>query len=211
MTDHFATARSDYATPPLSLDDIGDDPLVAIAAWTEAARLAGEPQPDAMSLATVSATGLPSVRTVLLKKVDTGLVFFTNYKSAKAADLAATAEAAVNLVWLTIHRQVRAAGPVERIAEAESDDYFATRPRGAQIAAAASRQSAPMRDRGELESAFAELAARHPEDVPRPKNWGGFRLTPRRVEFWQGRQNRMHDRFVFTRAGLDWSVERLWP
>ena len=203
--------RGDYEGVPLSTGTIGDDPIAAIADWIQFATAHGEPQPNAMSLATVSGSGQPSARTVLLKRVDHGLVFFTNYNSAKAADIAATGRAAANLTWLNIHRQVRASGRVTKVTAKESDDYFASRPRGSQIAAAASDQSAPLADRATLESAFVELADRYEASIPRPAHWGGYRLVPDRVEFWQGRPNRMHDRLEFTRVGSGWSAQRLAP
>lgn len=190
----LSNTREDYEGEPLTAADIGSDPIDAIGRWVQAAWDNGEPQANAMSLATVSEAGLPSARTVLLKGLDQGLIFFTGYESAKAADLAATAQAAANFTWLLMQRQIRVSGPVIKISPDESDQYFATRPRGAQLAAIASRQSAPLADRAELEAAFAAVAEEHQGPVPRPDHWGGYRLIPDRVEFWAGRRSRMHDR-----------------
>lgn len=207
----LASRREDYDGEPLSAADLGNDPLVAMRSWVADAWDRGEPQANAMAVATVSAGGAPSNRTVLLKGIDHGLIFFTNYESAKAADIAATGVAAANLTWLNIHRQIRAMGSVGKLSEEESDEYFTTRPRGAQIAATASRQSAPLASRAELEERFAAIAERHPDQVPRPSHWGGYRIVPDRVEFWQGRRSRMHDRIEFIRAEPGWSVRRLSP
>lgn len=207
----LATRREDYDGEPLSAADIGTDPLLAVGRWVQEAWDAGEPQANAMCLATVSADGLPSARTVLLKGLDEGLLFYTNYESAKAADLATTEYAAVNFTWLLMHRQIRASGPVSKVSLAESDEYFASRPRGAQIAASASHQSAPLPNREALENAFAAIAEQHAGSVPRPDHWGGYRLIPDRIEFWAGRRSRMHDRIVFSKAATGWSPQRLSP
>lgn len=203
--------RGEYEGEPLAATDLGTDPLAAISRWVKDAWDRGESQANAMCLATVGASGEPAARTVLLKGIDSGLVFFTNYNSAKAADIAATGRAAVNITWLNIHRQIRATGPVAKVSAQESDTYFATRPRGAQIAATASDQSSPLDDRAVLEDAFAAIAERHSGTIPRPAHWGGYRLVPDRVEFWQGRHSRMHDRIEFRRSGDGWAVQRLAP
>jgi pyridoxamine 5'-phosphate oxidase len=203
--------REDYEGQQLTADEIGDDPLAAGDAWVKDAWDRGEPQANAMCIATVAGSGMPSARTVLLKGVDHGLVFFTNYTSAKASDLAETGVAAANFTWLNVHRQIRASGSVSKITAAESDDYFASRPRGSQIAATASNQSSPLSDRVELESAFESIAEAHPDTVPRPDHWGGYRLVPDRIEFWQGRRSRMHDRIEFTRSDAGWATQRLAP
>jgi len=205
------TSGSDYEGRPLTVDAIGDDPIAAIAAWIREADAAGEPQANAMCLATVGPGSAPAARTVLLKGIDTGLVFFTNYNSAKARDLAANPHAAVNFTWLASHRQIRAQGTVARISPEESDAYFATRPRGAQVAATASNQSSPLPTRETLEEAFAAVAERHDGPIPRPEHWGGYRLTPDRIEFWQGRRNRMHDRLEYRRSEAGWTITRLAP
>ncbi len=207
----LSITRDDYEGQPLDAATIGADPVAAIADWVKRAEVAGEPQPNVMSLATIDPAGSPSVRTVLLKGVDSGLLFFTDYTSAKAADLASKPKAAASLTWLNIHRQIRVVGEVAKIAAAESDAYFATRPRGSQIAATASNQSSPMADRESLEEAFAAIAERHTGPIPRPEHWGGYRLIPDRVEFWNGRRNRMHDRLQCMLEGGRWAVQRLAP
>ncbi|MDQ3783073.1 MAG: pyridoxamine 5'-phosphate oxidase [Actinomycetota bacterium] len=208
---HFLPTGPSYNGAPLDRDALGDDPIEAVRRWLDEAYVAQVPQPNAMSLATASEGGRPSVRTVLVKSIDSGMVFFTNYGSMKAAELEANPWGAVSLTWLTLHRQVRAAGRVERITAAESDDYFTTRPRGAQLAAAASSQSRVLGDRQELVDRMAQLDDSYPDVVPRPPHWGGYRLLPSRVEFWQGRLDRMHDRVEFVRHGDTWLSRLLWP
>lgn len=203
--------REDYEGQQLTPEMVGDDPIAAIGAWVKDAWDRGEPQANAMHLATVDSSGMPSVRTLLLKGIDDGLVFFTNYNSAKAADLAATGVAAANFTWLEIHRQVRVAGRVSKITPEESDHYFASRPRGAQIAATASDQSSLLTSREELEAAYEKIDEAYEDDVPRPPYWGGYRLIPDRVEFWQGRRSRMHDRLRYLRSEDGWTVQRLYP
>jgi len=190
------------------------DPLESVRAWYEEAVAAGVPEPEAMALATASPDGMPSVRIVLLKGIDErGIRFFTNYASRKGRELEANPRAAVTLHWVEMHRAVRMEGAVERLTEAESDAYFASRERGSRLGAWASRQGTPIADRSVLEDAYAEADARHPgDDVPRPGYWGGYRLVPSAVELWQGRPDRLHDREHFLR-GEDgaWRTERLSP
>ena len=190
------------------------DPLELIRAWFEEADAAGLFEPDAMALATASPDGMPSVRIVLLKGIDSrGLRFFTNYGSRKGRELDANPRAAVTIHWATMHRAVRAEGPVERLSAEESDAYFASRGRESRLGAWASRQGTPIPDRETLEAAFAAADARYPGDeVPRPDYWGGYRLVPDAVELWQGRPNRLHDRRHFLRtADGGWRSERLSP
>ena len=200
-----------YDGAPLDRDSLGADPMEVARRWLEDAYVAQVPQPNAMSLATASEAGRPSVRTVLLKAIDDGFVFFTNYGSRKGDELEVNPWGACSLTWLTLHRQVRVAGRVERTSTVESDEYFATRPHGAQLAAAASAQSRVLGDRQELVDKVAQLADLYPEAVRRPQSWGGYRLIPSRMEFWQGRRDRMHDRIEFVRHGEAWMSRLLWP
>jgi pyridoxamine 5'-phosphate oxidase len=189
------------------------DPIELFEAWFEAARESGILLPDAVALATATPDGAPSARMVLLKSVDTrGFVFYTNYGSRKARELDANPRAALCFHWAVLQRQVRVTGPVSRVSEGESAAYFATRGRGSQVGAWASKQSEPLPERDVLETRYREADERFGgADVPLPPFWGGYRLEPERIEFWQGRADRLHDRLVFSRAGEGWSAERLYP
>lgn len=205
-------------TPDLSLEigDLSADPMTQFSRWFEDAELEGIPLGNAIALATVDSKGRPAVRHVLVRGFDErGFVFHTNYESRKARHLAGNAHAAFALLWKELDRQVCVTGAVERTTEAESDAYFATRPREARIGAWASRQSSVLEDREELMARFTEIDAAYPgEHVPRPPFWGGFRLAPDTVEFWQARAFRLHDRFRYTRDGgapSGWRIERLYP
>ena len=171
------------------------------------------PDINAMTLATVDKNGKPSTRTVLLKSVDTrGFIFFTNYDSRKGRELAENPSAALTFFWSDLERQVCVAGTVTKLPVAESENYFKSRPRGSQFAAWASNQSEPVPDRAPLEAKWRELEKKFPGDVPLPPNWGGFILQPERIEFWQGRPSRLHDRFSYSRqADGSWKIERLAP
>ena len=196
---------------PLDEADVDPDPLRQFAAWFEEAGAAGVRAPEATALATATADGRPSVRMVLLKSFDErGFVFFTGYESRKGAELAANPRAALLFYWDPLGRQVRIEGVVERISGAESDAYFASRPRGAQISASVSPQSRVVESRASLEAAAARLQARGGE-LPRPPAWGGFRLAPQTYEFWQHRSNRLHDRLRYRPDGGRWTIERLGP
>jgi pyridoxamine 5'-phosphate oxidase len=209
----LAALRAEYTVAGLSEADAGDDPFALLHRWLADAVAAGIDDPNAMGLATADAAGRPSVRTVLLKGLSTdGAVFYTNLESRKARELAVNPWAAAMLLWRPLQRQVRVEGPVTLVPDDEADRYFASRPLGAQIGAAASRQSEPVASRDELERRYAELEARSAGgDLPRPEYWGGYRLAFESVEFWQGRPNRLHDRIRFTRDGDGWSRERLQP
>ena len=190
------------------------DPLALFGRWWHAAEEAGLLLPEAMALATTSAEGRPNVRMVLLKRADErGFVFFTNYGSGKARDLAANPFAALCFHWAVLQRQVRVSGRVERVSPEESTEYFRTRGRRSRIGAWASRQSEPLADRSVLEERVRKYEAEYAGlDVPLPPFWGGYRLVPDRIEFWQGRSDRLHDRVAFERAsGGEWSATRLYP
>jgi pyridoxamine 5'-phosphate oxidase len=198
-----------YMGAPLDPADCDADPIVEVRRWFDAAVAAQLPSVNAMTLATIDDRGRPSARIVLLKELDgRGFVFFTNYESKKGRDLAAHPHAALVLFWEPMHRQVRVEGSVERVAAAESDAYFASRPRGSQLGAIASPQSQPIASRAVLEE---RLAALGDGEVARPAHWGGFRVIPEMVELWQGQPSRLHDRVRYTRDGAAWIRERLAP
>ena len=191
------------------------DPLALFADWFEEAKRSEPADPNAMALSTVDADGLPDVRMVLMKSYDArGFVFYTNLESQKGAELAANPKAGLLFHWKSLTRQVRIRGPVERVTDAEADAYYATRPRGAQIGAWASRQSAPLEDRFALEKAVARFTAKYAiGTVPRPPHWSGFRVVPLVIEFWHDRPFRLHQRVEFRRASPDapWTKVGLYP
>jgi pyridoxamine 5'-phosphate oxidase len=206
--------RREYMRAELTEDAAAADPVRQLAAWLEEAAAAGVTEPNAMTLATASADGVPSARMVLLKGVDDrGLVFYTNYGSRKGDELAANPRAALVLYWAPLERQVRVEGRVEKVSREESATYFASRPRGSRLGALASPQSAVVAGRSVLEERLAELETAHPgEDVPLPDNWGGYLVVPEVVELWQGRPNRLHDRLRYRADGRGgWIRERLAP
>lgn len=191
------------------------DPIAAFDGWLQEAAASEPNDPNAMSLATVGADGMPNARMVLLKGHDVrGFVFYTNLESQKGGELADNAQAALCFHWKSLHRQVRVQGPISAVSDAEADAYFNSRGRQSRIGAWASQQSRPLADRAELEAAFAKIDAQYPdEDIPRPPHWSGRRITPLRIEFWQDGDHRLHDRLVFKRASADaaWETERLYP
>ena len=205
--------RRDYEGLHLDSAVLAPDPIEQFRAWLADARDAGIYEPEGMTVSTVDADGRPASRYVLLRGLDErGYCFYTNYDSAKGRALAANPHAALTFGWLEIHRSVRVEGTVERLSAAESDAYFAARPRAAQISAWASPQSEVIADRDELERAFADTERRFAgAEVPRPPHWGGFLVRPARVELWQGRAGRLHDRLRYERDGAGWRIERLAP
>lgn len=202
----------DERARPLERSDLDPDPLRQFDAWFGDARGVVR-APEAMAIATATDEGVPSARMVLMKGFDEhGFVFFTGYESRKGRELAANSRAALLFYWDPLGRQVRIEGDVARISRAESDEYFHSRPRGAQLAALASRQSDVLPERDDLDSRYAELERElEGRIVPLPEAWGGFRLAPNVYEFWQHRENRMHDRFRYRRDGAAWAIERLFP
>ena len=209
----IADLRKDYSHASLSRADALDDPIAQFGQWFDEALRADIPEPNAMSLATVAADGRPSSRIVLVKQFDPrGFVWFTNYASRKGQELQQHAAAALLFHWVEIERQVRIEGKVEKISAADSDAYFNSRPLKSRIGAIASQQSAPIDNRHALEQQFTE-AEQHGGDHPaRPDNWGGYRLVPDYLEFWQGRRSRLHDRIAYhLQADGTWTRQRLQP
>ena len=190
-----------------------DEPYALFAAWLKEATATEPNDPNALALATADEEGMPNVRMVLLKDFDPrGFVFYTNFESAKGREILASRKAAMCFHWKSLRRQVRVRGPVEIVADAEADEYYASRPRGSRIGAWASKQSRPLESRFALEKAVAEYTARHMiGEIPRPPYWSGFRIVPVSIEFWHDRPFRLHDRVVFKPDGASWSKTRLYP
>ncbi len=211
---NIAALRHDYVAHGLRRADLEPDAIKQFAKWFGAAAAAEIRDVNAMSLATIGSDGGPDVRIVLLKAIsDRGLVFFTNYLSTKARQLEANPQAALTFFWVQLERQIRIRGTVERTSRDESEEYFRSRPLGSQLGAWASAQSEVIDDRSALEARLTEVTQQFAGgDVPLPDYWGGYRLYPDTIEFWQGRANRLHDRFRYTRqADQDWVIERLSP
>lgn len=209
----IAELRRDYTQGGLLEGQVDTDPFVQFRHWMEQAIHSGIHEPNAMTLATCAPDGMPSARIVLLKGFDErGFTFFSNYESRKGKEMAANPRASLVLFWGELERQVRIEGRVERVSDAESDEYHASRPRGSQLGAWTSWQSEVIAGREVLEQRLAEFTARFgDEPVPRPPHWGGYRLIPDVIEFWQGRPNRLHDRLCYRRAASGWTIERLSP
>lgn len=211
--DQLIEPRRDYTANSLSRSDLERDPVDQFRHWLADAREAKLIDATAMTLATVDADGRPHSRVVLLKRADdTGFVWYTFQDSDKGRQLAAKPYAALLFYWSKLERQVRIEGPVHALDPSEADDYFYSRPEGSRFSAAASTQSSPIDNRGVLEARVAELHRQYPSgDVPRPERWGGYQLNPDRFEFWQGRGDRLHDRFEYRPDGDQWRVQRLQP
>jgi pyridoxamine 5'-phosphate oxidase len=209
---NIADLRQEYMRAGLSEAQADADPIRQFERWFEDALRAKLPLPNAMTLATVTPEGAPSARIVLLKGVEQGaFLFYTNYLSRKGRELEQRAQACLVLLWSDLERQVRIDGVVQKVTSAESDAYYATRPLGARLSAWASAQSATVATRRILEDAMEKARRQHGDQPPRPANWGGYRVVPQAIEFWQGRADRLHDRLRYRRQGDLWTIERLSP
>jgi pyridoxamine 5'-phosphate oxidase len=212
VSDRYATLRREYADRGLAEDDLAPDPFTMFQRWYHDAIAADLYEPNAMVVATASPDGIPSSRLVLLKGFSAdGWVFYTNLGSRKGSELRANSRCALLFPWHPVERQVRVDGVAEVLPRSDVEAYFATRPRGAQLGAHASRQSHPVASRQELEDAWSAADSSYPDDVPVPDHWGGYRVSPEAVEFWQGRPGRLHDRIVYTRDSEGWTTTRLAP
>ncbi len=208
----LAQLRQDYSLKTLDESEVDGDPMKQFGVWMVEAIHAKVPEPTAMTLATADGQARPSGRIVLLKGVDPqGFVFFTNYQSRKGSELAENPFAALTFLWKELERQVRVEGKVERVSTEESAAYYATRPLGSRIGAWASPQSQEIENRAWLEGRWKEMQEQHGENPPLPPQWGGYRVIPDYLEFWQGRRSRLHDRIVYSRLGTTWTTARLAP
>ena len=209
---NIADLRQEYMRAGLSEASAEPDPIRQFERWFEDALRARLPLPNAMTLATVDAAGAPAARVVLLKGIeDGGFVFYTNYMSRKGRELEARPAACLVFLWSDLERQVRVEGAVEKVSARASDEYFASRPLGARLSAWASAQSERVSSRNVLEAAMAKARERHADSPQRPPHWGGYRVVPEAIEFWQGRADRLHDRLLYLRSGGAWTIERLSP
>lgn len=213
MTSHkdLSAFRESYSLSALSEDNVPADPIPLFNNWLEQAIAARLPEPNAMTLATIDLNGMPAARVVLLKEVSkSGFVFYTNYDSDKGVELSKNPNASLVFLWLEMQRQVRVVGKVSKVHPKTSDAYFALRPRGSQIGAWVSPQSRPIPNREVLEREY-EAILKDDSPLKRPPHWGGYRLMPERVEFWQGRENRLHDRILYVKDDSEWKIFRLAP
>jgi pyridoxamine 5'-phosphate oxidase len=210
--DSIADLRTEYSHASLSESEVDADPIRQFSQWFQEALKAKVPEANAMSVATVAPNGRPSSRILLIKDVDQrGFTWYTNYDSRKGRELAQNPYAALLFHWIELERQVRIEGRVERVSAAESDAYFNSRPLPSRRGAIASAQSNPIADRAALEAQYAEVTLQYGEQPPRPAHWGGFRLVPDSIEFWQGRPSRLHDRILYTSVNGRWQRQRLQP
>jgi pyridoxamine 5'-phosphate oxidase len=209
---NIADLRQEYMRSGLSEAQADADPIRQFERWFEDALRAGLPLPNAMTLASVTSAGAPSARIVLLKGVEDGsFLFYTNYLSRKGRELAGRSSACLLFLWSPLERQVRVDGTVTKVTPAESDAYYATRPLGARLSAWASAQSETVAKREVLEQAMEQARERYRDNPPRPPHWGGYRVVPQEIEFWQGRSDRLHDRLLYRRSSGSWTLERLSP
>lgn len=213
MSTEIADLRKDYTLNGLDIGEVVSNPIAQFRQWFDTALHAGVPEPNAMHLSTVTSTGRPSGRIVLIKDVDErGFVFFTNYESEKGQNLTANPVASLTFFYPELERQIRIEGVVEKVSNEESDTYHTSRPRGSQIGAWVSHQSSVIPNRGVLENRQRELEAQFADNVvPRPPHWGGFRVIPDLIEFWQGRPSRLHDRIRYRLVEGSWIIERVSP
>jgi pyridoxamine 5'-phosphate oxidase len=209
---NIAELRQEYMRAGLAESDADPDPLRQFQRWLDDAVRAKLPLPNAMTLATAGTGGAPTARIVLLKGVERGgFVFYTNYHSRKGREIEAKSAACLLFLWSDLERQVRIEGAAEKVGARDSDEYFVTRPLGARLSAWASEQSEVVASRAALEKAMEDVRRRHGDTPPRPPHWGGYRVLPREIEFWQGRADRLHDRLVYKREASGWRIERLAP
>ena len=212
INERASNLRNEYSRRALTEGEVSDNPFLQFGEWFKEAVDSEILNANAMSLATATPDGFPSIRIVLLKGVDKdGFVFYTNYHSRKGIEISRNIHGAINFFWKELERQVRIEGVIEKVTSQESDDYFSSRPRGSQLSAIASPQSIPVKE-GELEKLVIELTSQFENaKIQRPPHWGGYRLIPNRIEFWQGRPNRLHDRILYTKKDGNWIISRLAP